>query len=94
MQKELPFMNEGQGEDSDALHVAEVARAEVVSDDYTPNLGIPVDHQRALLVWVTQSDRAELFAVASMPDADIRQCFRRFLYRTLATLSLKELQTG
>jgi hypothetical protein len=83
-----------QGEDSDALHVTEVARAEAVTDDHTPNLGIPVDHQRALMVWVTQSDRDELFAVACMPDADIRQCFRRFLYRTLATLSLKDLQTG
>jgi hypothetical protein len=97
MQTQLPFMDDddAQGEDTDTLHVAEQEKDTVDLGSLAfLNLGIPVEQQRVLLVWVTRSVTAELHAVACMPDGEIRQCFRNFLYRTMSTLSVEELRAG
>ncbi len=93
MQKQMSFMDDPPGEDDATIHVAELPRAEASTDSQLADrLGIPVDLQHVLLVWVTASVKADLTAVATMPEAEIRRCFHRFLYRTMATMSLADLR--
>ncbi len=96
VQTQLPFMHtepEVVVDEDDALHFAETPPGEASTESQLADrLGIPVDLQHVLLVWVTVSVKDDMTTVATMTEAEIRRCFHRFLARTMGTMSLADLR--
>jgi hypothetical protein len=91
MQTQMAFMDDDdnrQGEDDDALRVAELAPHDSVLSMI--KIGIPVAFQHSLLLWVIPAK--DLKATRGFSETDVRRCFHNLLMKTMGTMTLDELR--
>lgn len=90
VQTQLPFMADDPKDTGD-MRVVDATRAEDAAGiPLGTQLGIPIELQRVLLIWVLKSANSD--RVSAMTDTEVRRHLNVYLARTVASLSLSDLR--